>query len=240
VDDPQPDPLRDRKERHPVDARPPRRVGERAGTEGRQVPAQQALQPFVLGDLHRPQPLGREAEQICAAMLPGSRWRPPNELDPGSGPDRRALLAKQSIELLPVPRPSGELAPELGGDCVEVDASVLAAVRAEPPLLTRWPDPGGEVPVVARRDDVDGRAHERPLHCTPPLERTREIAEREALEHRPETDVRRRGVLGLQTGDPLERAPDRDPGAGEKELAGEDSAVERPRREDHGRTAALR
>ena len=123
---------------------------------------------------------------------------------------------------------------------VDVDAPVLAAVRADPPLLPRRADPGSEVPVVPWRDDVDGRAHERPLHCTPPLERTREIAEREALEHRPEADVRRRGVLGLQTGDPLERAPDRDPGAGEKELAGEDGPVQRPRREDHGRTAALR
>ena len=123
---------------------------------------------------------------------------------------------------------------------VAVCALVLAAVRADPPLLTRRADASGEVPVVARRDDVDRRAHERPLDGTPPLEGTREVVESEAVEDRPEPDVRGWGVLRLEPGDPLERAPDRDPSAGEEQLAGEDGAVERPCREDHGRTAALR
>jgi hypothetical protein len=87
---------------------------------------------------------------------------------------------------------------------------------------------------------VDGRAHERALNGPLPLERAGEIAELEGVDHRPEPDVRRGRVLRLQAADPLERSTERHSRALEQELAREQRPVQPARREDHGRTSALR
>jgi hypothetical protein len=47
----------------------------------------------------------------------------------------------------------------------------------------------------------------------------------EPIEHRPEADVRRGGVLGLEPGDTLECAAERELRPGEQQLAGEEGPV---------------
>ncbi len=89
-------------------------------------------------------------------------------------------------------------------------------------------------------DDVDRRAHERRLHDRAPFERARQVITPEAVEARPEPDVRVRGVLVLDPADALERARDRERRAFEQELAREQRAVQLALREDSlGHAATL-
>ena len=198
------------------------------------------LEALVLGHLLRRQPLPGEPEEIGAAALPRPRGRHADERDRHARPDRRALLGQQRVDLLPVPRPPREGALELPGDEVEVRGGLVSPPRPEPPVATRRADACREAPVVARRDDVDRRAHQRPLDGATALQRAGQVVAREAVEHRPQPNVRRRRVLRLEAADALERAADREPRPREQELAREERAVQPPRRERHGRTAALR
>ena len=111
-------------------------------------------------------------------------------------------------------------------------------LHAQPPVALRIANRDRERPVVAARDDVDRRAHERRLDDRPALERPREIVAAEALEARPQPDVRVRRVLILDPADPLERARDRYAHALEQELASEQRSVQLALREHavgHGR-----
>ena len=59
--------------------------------------------------------------------------------------------------------------------------------------------------VVARRDDVERRPHERRLHDLPPLDRTHEVVWSEAVHPRPQPEVGRGRPLRLQPRGPLDR-----------------------------------
>ena len=87
-------------------------------------------------------------------------------------------------------------------------------VRPREPLLVE-PKPGflpggaaaeREGPVVARRDEVDGRAKQGALHGASLLERARQVAEREAVQSAPKPEVRGRRVLRLEAADALQRS----------------------------------
>jgi hypothetical protein len=85
---------------------------------------------------------------------------------------------------------------------------------------------------------VDRRAHERRLDHTPPLERSGQIVALEAVQTRPQSDVRVRRVLILDAPHPLECAWDRKPHPFEEELPGEDGAVQLALREEAPRHCA--
>ena len=74
------------------------------------------------------------------------------------------------------------------------------------------PDRDHERPVVAARDDVDRVAHQRRLDEGTPFESTRHRLPLQAVDPRPEADIRRRRVLRLDAAHPLD-------GAGQGEAA---------------------
>jgi hypothetical protein len=78
---------------------------------------------------------------------------------------------------------------------------------------------------------VDGHAHQRSLHHRAALERAIEVGEGEPYEARPQTDVGRRRVLGLDATDAFERTKDRQRRALEQKLPRQERAVQLPRRE---------
>jgi hypothetical protein len=80
---------------------------------------------------------------------------------PGSVGERRADHSRGSLDLL-LPEPS--------------------PVVAQPPFPAADPAAGGEQRVVAGRDDVNRRPHQRGLDGLAPLERAREVAQRKSLE----------------------------------------------------------
>jgi hypothetical protein len=73
---------------------------------------------------------------------------------------------------------------------------------------------------------VDGRAHQRPLHDRPPLERPREGVALEPLDPTPQADVHRGRVLRLQAAHALERGGQAQRRPFEQQLAREQGAVE--------------
>jgi hypothetical protein len=143
------------------------------------------------------------------------------------------VRTQELVQLVAAPHAAGECRAQLVADRGEVHALAhVLAVRAQPPRLARGAASLREEPEVPRRDDVDGRAHQRGLDGAPALERAREILETEALEARPEPDVPRRRVLRLQAGDLLERPAEGQARPFEEQLTCEQRAVQVARRED--------
>ena len=168
-------------------------------------------------------------EEMRPALLPRARRRNPNELEPG--PDGSPVAADHLDDLLVPARAISHEAPERVGLPLEVALVGTRPARAQPPVALRRPDPDRERPVVAARDDVDRRAHERGLHDGAPLERACQVVAAKTFETRPEPDVRVRRVLVLDTADPFERSRDRHTSPLEQELAGEERAVQLALRE---------
>ena len=83
-----------------------------------------------------------------------------------------------------------------------------------------------QVEVVVPRHDVERRPHERGLDHAPLLECAVQRGRVERGQARPQREVRRRGLLGLQAADPLDRGDRSDSGSFEKELPGERGAIE--------------
>ena len=117
-------------------------------------------------------------------------------------------------------------------------ASALAAMAASSapcgwtragPLAPSTRDARDVWPEFAPRDHVDRRTHQRGLDDPSVLERGREVAPAEPGDARPEADVTRRRVLGLEPADVLDDGLDRPGGALEEVLAGQQGAVQRPR-----------
>src|SRR4029079_9022756 len=108
------------------------------------------------------------------------------------------------------PDAAGELSAEPFAHGVDVADSVLA-VRASTPRFTRRADSVPEEALVPRGDDVDGRAHERPLDDALAFERPGELNEVEPLQTRPQPDVGGRRVLRLQPATLLYRHHPRHP-----------------------------
>jgi hypothetical protein len=77
---------------------------------------------------------------------------------------------------------------------------------------------------------VDRDAHERPLGDRAPLECVREVVALETCEPRPEADVHRRRVLGLDAADSLQSPWQWEIRALEQQLAGQQGSVEFPLR----------
>jgi hypothetical protein len=98
-------------------------------------------------------------------------------------------------------------------------------------LLGDGLDEGPQRESIARRDHVDGHAHERRAHGAALLEGRRELGGVEVPKPRPQRDVGRQRRLRLQADEVLERALDAARRASQQELAFEQGAVERARAE---------
>jgi hypothetical protein len=77
---------------------------------------------------------------------------------------------------------------------------------------------------------VDRRPHQRRLDDGAVLERPRQVFALEAGDPRPEADVPRWCVLGLEAADLLDRLGERQPRPREQQLTLEQRAIEGPRR----------
>jgi hypothetical protein len=83
-----------------------------------------------------------------------------------------------------------------------------------------------EVKVFRGADDVERRAHERALDDAPLGDRSIEVGRPEAGEPRPEPDVGRCRLLGLEATDPFRGRHDVEVGAFQEQLPGEGRAVQ--------------
>src|SRR5439155_23660648 len=80
----------------------------------------------------------------------------------------------------------------------------LTASCSQPQIPARLPYARREEREVPGRDEMDGDAHQGRLDDAPALERAGQVLAREAVETRPQADVARRRVLGLQPAHLLE------------------------------------
>src|SRR5207249_11056837 len=111
-------------------------------------------------------------ETVRTAPLPGPRRRHPDEVDPEA--ERADEALRQVTQLLDGLRAVAEgIAQPLG---VRAQCS-LGRERPDPshPFLPGPADTVREQPVLATRDDVDRRAHERRLDEAPVLERPGQV-----------------------------------------------------------------
>ncbi len=202
--------------------RPPRRP------EAPEVAPHEVCGAMRAADHRRPQPVVGGSVQVRPAPLPGAGGRHPDQLEPEADAPR-GVLPDQLLNLGAAQRTACEGAPD---PCRRRrHGPRFRRVDADPPATPGVADGQRKRPVVARGDEVDGRAHQRPLRHRSPLERPRQPGALEALDPRPEPDVHRRGVLRLEAGHALER-----PGQGERfppeeQLAGEQSAIQLTPRE---------
>ena len=101
--------------------------------------------------------------------------------------------------------------------CFQARASHSSARVAERAVVDR---------MLTCAEQVECAAEEAPAHDRAALERARELLATEALDPRPEVDVRRLDALRVQRADAIERARDRQAGALEQQLPREQSAVQ--------------
>ena len=109
---------------------------------------------------------------------------------------------------------------------------VAPAERPAPLLPPCLPDAQRIAPVLASRNDVDRHPHQRRLDHRPVLEGVGQRVATEGRETRPQPDIARRGVLGLEAADLLDRLRDGQRCPLEQQLAREQGAVQRRHAED--------
>src|SRR5262249_44278935 len=97
---------------------------------------------------------------------------------------------------------------------------------AELPVAGALSQACGIEPVVAGRNEMDGRPHQRSLDDGAPLESARQLLTPKAFEARPEPDVPVRRVLVLDPAHTVDCLRDREPRAAKEELAGEQRAIQ--------------
>ena len=225
-----PDPLQHRPQPGQGQAGPAAQVGQGRRAEPGQVAADQVLEGLVLVDPPGAEPVGGQAVQVGPAPLPGARRRHPDHVhpEPDPGPDRPrvAVVGEQPYQLGLAGRPAGEPLGDQGGGRLHVDPLQVAPDGPGPPLPAGGPDGLGERRVVGGRDDVDGDPEQGRLDRPPVLEGPGQVVTAEVAQPRPQADVRRRGVLGLEAGDLLQRLGEGVAGALEEELAGQQGPVE--------------
>jgi hypothetical protein len=187
--------------------------------------------------VRRADPVLGEREQVGAPALPRARRRRAHEVDPQ--PDALcAVLADQRVQLLAAEHvAAGEPPPHRARRARH--RCRLSAPGAQPQRAPRRARSERERPEVGARDEVDRHAHQRRLDHAAVLQRAGQGRALEAGEPRPQPDVHRRRVLGLDAADRFQRARQRHPRSLEQELAGEQRAVElSPRERLHARQCA--
>ena len=110
----------------------------------------------------------------------------------------------QQLDLVRRARAVREQPPQASRPALHRRSIDRALLDPQPPFTARSTDSQREGPVVASRDEMDRRAHQRFLHDRPALERPIEIGSGERLHPRPEPDVHR-GVRTAPEGRPSAR-----------------------------------
>jgi hypothetical protein len=141
----------------------------------------------------------------------------------------RGRLADQLLDLLAGERAvAGERGAQGGGGRLELLLRRVLLPRAQPQLAARVAHGAGERPVVARRDEVDRDPHQRALDDLALLQGLRQRDGGEVPQPRPQPEVHRRRVLGLDTAQPLERVRRRSVRALQQQLPREQRPIELP------------
>jgi hypothetical protein len=155
----------------------------------------------------------------------------------GPGDPRKALRRKQFDQLGlaagSLPKPPAKDA----GDLPHIDTYQRLALDPQPPVLPERPDPGDEHRIVTRRDHVDRRPHQCPLDHPAPFECHGQLTSFESLQPRPQADVPRGGVLGLETADLFQGPRQGIPRPLQEQLTGQQSPIQGPDRQDAARHA---
>ena len=138
-----------------------------------------------------------------------------------------SVVAQERVEVAPRHR---SLTRERAGALDDLGLGRLDAARSRGDL--RVAHGRRERAVVARRDEVERRAHERRLHDRVSPERTREVFAPEALEPRPERVVGGRCPLRLEPREPLDGDARPEARAREQELPEKRRPVQLPEGED--------
>jgi hypothetical protein len=201
-------------------------VGPRRAEPG-EVPANQNLDPLMLADLLRAHPVLGERVDVGAAAIPGPRGRYADEVEEeADAVPRGRVRLEDAVQLGLRQRAVREVRPGLADS--RLDLPPIGLVGFDPLLAPPAPDPDDERPVVALGDEMDRRPHQRPLDDGLPAQRAGELVPLEALEPRPEPDVRRGRVLRLDPADPFQRAGQRRLRPLEQELPREQRPVQLP------------
>ena len=177
----------------------------------------------------------------------GAPTRPACAARPIPDEPRAAVLElelRSAEELEQLRARAGLLARELGDPFSLFREVGLLAERGELPLQLRdatRPVQPRIREVVLRAHEVERRAHERRLHDAPASDGAHEVIGAEALDARPEPEVRRRRPLRLEPSRPLERLRHRERSTCEQELARERRPVELAKRQQaHASTIVRR
>ena len=146
------------------------------------------------------------------------------------------------IDVIPEHRVRSWLGSELQRRVAEPthDRVVDGACSSPAQAVMQGPKRGQESKVVRGTDRVKGGPHERRLHDRAIRERPIEIVGGEVSEPRPQRDGRRRGLLGLEAGEGLDRSHDVEGRGLEQVLPGQRRPIELDPRQadDRGRVAA--
>ena len=195
--------LERRLDRRQLEAGPVRDVVRRGWAEALEIPPDEQLNSVFGAYVLRTYPVRGECIEVGSSLLPGTRRRHPHELEPEPDPRAPGFRAERLDDLGLPARAGGEEPADPGRGTFKlllgefVDPRSLAATPAQR---------DGERPVVALRDEVDRRSHERAPDDAPPLERAGERVALQALDTRPEPDIHRRRVLRLEPAHALEHA----------------------------------
>ena len=122
-------------------------VGTRGGPEGGEVAPDEQVLRGVFVDLFRADPGLRRLEHVRAPLLPGSRRRHTDELEPG--PDHAPAPADDLDELLLPPRAVGQPTSQLSRLPLQLPLARPRLVHAQPPLALRPSDRDRKRPEVA-------------------------------------------------------------------------------------------
>jgi hypothetical protein len=150
--------------------------------------------------------------------------------------DVREPLGERSAQLAAAVRPVTQQLPRHGQHRAEIDAlevrrelGVAAQLGVEHRLRERAQQQG-----VIGRDEVDGAPHDDDPHQLATDEGLRDVVGFEALEPRPQRDVRVTGHLGLQPDEVVDGVVHRHRHSPEEQLAGERRPAEGARRQHLG------
>src|SRR6266511_5798916 len=195
--------LERRLDRRRLEAGPVGDVVRRGWAEALEIPPDEQLNSVLGACVFRTYPVHRERIEVGSSLLPSTRRWNPHELEPEPDPRAPGFCAERLDDLGLPARAGGEEFAKPGRGTFKLPLGEFV----DPRSLAATPAQGdGERPVVALRDEVDRRSHERALDDAPPLERARKLVAVEPLDTGPETDVHCRRVLRLEPAHALEHA----------------------------------
>ena len=173
------------------------------------------------------EPVLGDAVEVGTALSPRARGRDSDERRPQADPTPHGRVAAEELDqLLATSRALGEDRSGAPVGLHQLITLVGLLGRPQEPLGEGLAHGQCERPVVASRDQMDRRAHQRALDDRALTEGPVEVGATEPREAGPEANVRRRCVLSLDPRHALEGSRDRQLRPLEEELPGEERTVQ--------------